>query len=521
MIVLGEMSLWVALLMAGWSVLVSSVGGATHRPELVASGERGIQATLILLIVASAGLGSALLARDFSIGYVASHTSANLPTIYTVSAFWAGRGGSLLLWSLLLAGCSVTVLRANRSRSRDAMPYVAAVLAAVMLVLLVSLLLVADPFERLSWTPPEGRGLSPQLQSPEMAVYLPVLYLGYAATTIPFAFAVAALVRRRITAEALVEIRRWAVASWFFTTAGWFIGMRWAYLQPDRRADWAWHSVESASLLVWIAVTTFLVSVTVQERRGVVRKWNIVLVMSGFLLAIFATLSPGSGIISGVRSLAQSPGGMWIAGVLAAAIVISGVLVIDRLDDLEVTATGGGSRAESPRRYGAYLAGVGVFLLFTALAARSIGRDHDVTLRTGDAVELTDPYGSRWRFVSEGVSRYLILNRRVTAATMSVYRDGAPAGLLTTEQRQHVDSRGAPTHGHSVGPGVIGTPRQDVYAALAGVSGDDMIALRISFNPLMWLVWFAAVVTALGGLIMFWPGREWDRVAVSDAESGE
>lgn len=522
MIVVGEMSLWLALLMAVWSVTVSSIGGATRRAELVTSGERGIHAALMLLAVASAGLLTALLVRDFSVGYVATHTSANLPTMYAISAFWAGRGGSLLLWTLLLAGCSVVVVSANRKSSREVMPYVTAALAAVLFGLLASLLFLEGPFERLAWTPPEGRGLSQQLQSPEMAVYLPVLYLGYAATTVPFALAVAALVIRRITQELFVKIRRWALVAWVFTTAGVLIGMRWAYLEPGWGGHWVWQPVESASLLVWLAVTAFLVSVTVQERRGVLRKWSVVLVMSSFLLAIFATISPGSGIISGVRSLAQSPGGMWIAGVLAAAIVISGVLVIDRLEDLEVTlASERGAAGVKRSRYGASVAASGAILVLVALAAQFMREDRGLTLRTGEAAELTDQYGTRWRFVSEGVSRYLILNRRVTAATLAVYRDGAPAGLLTTEQRQHVDSRGAPAYDPSTKAGVIGTVRQDVYAALAGVRGEDMIELRISFNPLMWLVWFGGAVTALGGLIAMWPGRAANRAAPPDAGSGK
>lgn len=523
MIVVGEVSLWIALLMAGWSLIVSIVGGASDRGELVASGERAVHAVLLLLAVAAAGLWTALFARDFSMAYVASHTSANLPAIYTISAFWAGRGGSLLLWTLLLAGYSVIVVYANRKCDSEGMPFVTAALAAVMLPMIASLLLAESPFARLSWMPPDGRGMSPQLQSLEMVVYLPVLYLGYAAMTVPFALAAGALVVRRITPELLAQSRRWALAGWLFMTVGIFIGMHWAYADPDWRSRWVWHSVESAALLPWLVITAFLISVAVQERTGVVRKWNVVLAMSAFPLAIFATLSPGSGIITGVRSLAQSPGGVWIAGVVAASIVIAGVLVIDRLGDVAVAprAPPASAVGSKRRRYGAYLAASGVVALLVALAAQRFRTDHDVTLATGETAALTDPFGGEWQFVSEGVSRYLILNRRVTAATMSVYRGDAHPRLLTTERRQHVDSRGAPADGPSTEPGLVRTLPQDVHAVLGGTTGNDTIVLRISFNPLVSLVWFSGAIAALGGLFALWPHREVELAAVRDEGSGE
>lgn len=509
MILVGEMSLWIALLMASWTVIVSGVGGAAHKPELVASGERGIRATLVLLGVASTGLWTALFTRDFSIWYVAAHTTANLPTIYSISAFWAGRGGSFLLWTMILCGCSLIVLHADWDDNRELMPYVTAIIAAVILLFLGSIVLVESPFERLNWTPPEGQGMSPELQSPAMAAYLPALYTGYAATTIPFAFSAAALIVRRLTPAWLDQVRRWALVAWFFMTVGILVGMNWAYLEPDRPGHWAWHPVETAALLPWLVTTAFLISLTLQESRGVVRKWNVILLMSGFLLAVFATLSPGSGTISGVRSLAHAPGGVWIAAAFAAAIVVAGVLVIDRLTDLELgssrkTVPGGGKRS----RHGGYVTAFGMVALLVALAAQLWRKEHAVELRTGETAELADPYGGVWRFVSEGISRYQIVNRRVTAVTMSVYLNGAPAGLLTTERRQYADSRGAPTHDPATEAGVIRTARQDVYAALGDVAGEDTVRLRIAFNPLVWLIWVGGAAVALGGLIVWWVRRD-------------
>jgi cytochrome c biogenesis factor len=522
-IVLGEMSLRVALLMAVWAVIVSVLGGATRRPELVASGERGLHAALVLVAVASAGLWTGLVTRDFSIGYVASHTSANLPAMYTISAFWAGRGGSFLLWTLVLAGWSAVALYTSRKCNRELMPYVTASLAVVMLTFLGSLLLVESPFDRLSWTPPEGRGMSPQLQRPGMAVYLPVLYLGYAATTVLFALSTAALVIRRMMAELLAHARRWTLVAWVFTTAGLFTGMRSAYVDADWRGHWLLQPLDSASLLPWLVTTALLLSLAAQERRGVVRKWNVILMLSAFLLAILATLSPGSGSITGVRPLAQSPGGLWTVTLFAAAIVICGVLVVDRLPDLEIAST---SESESGagqtiRRYGRYAAAFGMVVLFVGFAGQLFRKEYGVRLRVGEATELTDPYGGEWRFVSDGVSRYLILNRRVTAATISVYRDGTAAGLLTSEWRQHVDSRGVATYDPSTEPGLISTVRQDVYTVLADLTQEDTVGLRISFNPLAWLVWLGGAAVTLGAVIALWPSRQATRAATLDTGSGE
>jgi cytochrome c-type biogenesis protein CcmF len=656
-ILIGELALWVALLMAAWTAIVSYAGGATRRAELVASGERGIYALLVLVVLASIGLWTALLTHDFSIRYVASFTSANLPRAYTITAFWAGQAGSLLFWMLILAGYSAVAVYTNRDRNRALMPYVTGTLAAVMVFFLATLTLGANPFERLDWVPLDGRGMNPQLQNPGMAIHPPNLYLGYVGTTVPFAFAVAALITRRLTAEWLAAVRRWVLVAWFFNTVGILIGMWWAYVELGWGGYWAWDPVENASLLPWLVNTAFLHSIMVQEKRGMLRKWNVTLVVSAFLLSILGTFITRSGIISSVHSFAQSPVGMWFAGFLVVATVVTAILVGLRLRDLEAPVelesmlsreaaflynnvlfigitfsvlwgtlfpilseavrgekitvgppffnmvnvplglllllltgigpliawrrasranlrrqftapalTGGatlvmllglgmrdpgatitytlvafvlgtlvqefvrGTRArtrmydESPplalarlvarnrRRYGGYIVHLGVIILFAAFAGLAFKSDHDVTLRTGDAAELRDPYGRNWRFVSEGVSRYDALNRQVTAITLAVYRDDERVGLLTSEKRQHVDSRGAPTFEASTEVGIIESLRQDVYAVLAGVTGEDTAQLRISFNPLVMWVWLGGAIMTLGGLVVMWPQRERRRV---------
>ncbi|MDQ2766962.1 MAG: cytochrome c biogenesis protein CcsA, partial [Gemmatimonadota bacterium] len=313
MILIGELSLWVALLMATWGTTVGFAGGYYKRPELIASAERASYATFGFLLLAALGLWTALLHSDFSFRYVASYTSANLPSIYKVTAFWAGQSGSLLLWAFILSGYSAIAVWTNRTRNRQLMPYVTATLSAITLFFVMTLCFGSNPYERLDWIPPDGSGLNPQLQNPGMAIHPPNLYLGYIGTAIPFAFAIAALITRRLDAGWLAAVRRWTLVSWFFNTTGIILGMWWAYVELGWGGYWAWDPVENASFLPWLVNTAFLHSIMVQEKRGMLRKWNVTLVVSAFLLAILGTFITRSGVISSVHSFAQSPVGRWFA----------------------------------------------------------------------------------------------------------------------------------------------------------------------------------------------------------------
>ena len=657
MILIGELSLWVALLMATWAATVSFAGGALKRRDLTVSGERAIYATLIMVVLASAGLWTALFTHDFSIKYVASFSSANLPKVYTFTAFWAGQAGSMLFWCLILAIYSSIAVFNNRARNRELMPYVSGTLAVVMIFFLATMCLGANPFERLDWIPPDGRGMNPQLQNPGMAIHPPNLYLGYVGTSIPFAFAMAALITRRLDAEWLTAIRKWTLIAWFFNTTGIILGMWWAYVELGWGGYWAWDPVENASLLPWLVNTAFLHSIMVQEKRGMLRKWNVTLVVSTFLLSIFGTFITRSGIISSVHSFAQSPVGTWFAGFLIAAIAVTAYLVATRLKDLEAKASlesmvsreaaflynnvilvgiafsvlwgtlfpiiteavrgekitvgppffnavniplglalllltgigpliawrrasianlqrqfagptlaaltvgvllvvfgmrdvaaiiayvfaafvamtviqefykGVGARmrmygegiftgfthlvSRNRRRYGGYIVHMGVVVIFAAFAGLAFKKEFDLTLKDGDAKELTDPYGHKWRFVSQGISQYDLLNRQVTALALDLTRDGKSAGVLTTEKRQHVDSRGAPTFEPSTEVGIRESWQQDVYVVLAGVRDDQSAEIRVTFNPLVRWVWLGGGLMALGGLIVMWPQAERKRV---------
>jgi len=338
-ILLGELSLWVATLMAAWSATVSFAGAAQGRRDLVVSGERAVYATFGFVVLASIGLWTALFAHDFSIKFVASYTSANLPKIYTFTAFWAGQSGSLLFWGLILTLYAALAAWFGRGeRTRDFMPYVNGTMGVISLFFLLTMAFGANPYERLDWVPPDGRGMNPQLQNPGMAIHPPMLYLGYVATSVPFAYAVAALFTRRLDAEWLAPVRRWALLSWFFLTIGITLGMWWAYVELGWGGYWAWDPVENASLLPWLTGTAFLHSIMIQEKRGMLRKWNVTLVVATFLLSILGTFITRSGIIQSVHSFAQSPVGNWFAGFLVFSLAATAFLVATRLPDLESKA---------------------------------------------------------------------------------------------------------------------------------------------------------------------------------------
>ncbi len=338
MILIGELSLWVALLMAAWASTVSFAGGKQRRSDLILSGERAIYATFGFTVLASIGLWTALFTHDFSIKFVASYTSSNLPKIYTFTAFWAGQSGSMLFWALILTFYAAIAVFANRSSNRTMMPWVTGTLGVICLFFLMTICFGANPFERLDWVPADGRGMNPQLQNPGMASHPPMLYLGLVASAIPFAFAIGALLSRKLDAEWLGAVRRWSLVSWFFLTIGIVLGMWWAYVELGWSGYWAWDPVENSSLLPWLTGTAFLHSIMIQEKRGMLRKWNIVLVMATFLLSILGTFITRSGIIESVHAFAQSPVGNWFLFFLIGATAISVWLVVKRLPDLKANA---------------------------------------------------------------------------------------------------------------------------------------------------------------------------------------
>jgi cytochrome c-type biogenesis protein CcmF len=652
-ILIGELSLWVALLMAAWSATTSFAGGAMRRDDLIASGRRALYATCAMVILASIGLWTALLSRDLSYQYVANQISANMPPVYVFAAFWSGQAGSMLFWALILSCYSAIAVFFARRNNRELASYAAGTLAAILVFFIATTAFKANPFIRLDFAPPDGRGMNPQLQNPGMALHPPNLYLGYVATAIPFAFAVAALFTRRLDAEWLSVVRRWALLSWFFLTIGIVLGMWWAYVELGWGGYWAWDPVENASFLPWLTGTAFLHSIMIQEKRGMLRKWNVVLVVVTFLLSIFGTFITRSGIIESVHSFAQSPVGGWFATFFVLSTALTIYLVSTRLKSLEANAElesmvsreaaflynnlvlvgiafsvlwgtlfpilsewvrgskitvgppffngvniplgllllaltgigpliawrkasvqnlkrqfampviGGlsvgallfalGMRsahalityvlcgfvastilqefqkgisarrsihgenvakafvrlvARNRRRYGGYVVHAGIVMMFAAFAGLAFKSEHDITLKTGESFETVDPYGHRWRFVSQGVSLYDQMNRRVVAVSLDTYRDGKRLGLIKSEKRQYLDSQGNNTFEPSTEVGINSTAKLDTYVVLAGVSGADAAEMRVTFNPLVVWVWIGGILMWIGGLVVMWPQAE-------------
>ena len=338
MILVGELSLWVSLLMAIWAGVTSFAGGAMGREDLIASGRGGLYITTLMVILASLGLWTALLTHDFSLSYVAGHTSANMPRVYVFTAFWGGQQGSMLFWALILSCYSSIAIATSREKARELAPFACGTLAAILVFFIATTCLKANPYDRLAFVPADGKGMNPQLQNPGMAIHPPNLYLGYVATAIPFAFAIAALITRKLDASWLLVVRRWSLISWFFLTVGITLGMWWAYVELGWSGYWAWDPVENASFLPWLTGTAFLHSIMIQEKRGMLRKWNVVLVVTTFLLAIFGTFITRSGVIESVHSFAQSPVGSWFATFFFVSTGATIYFVATRLKDLEATA---------------------------------------------------------------------------------------------------------------------------------------------------------------------------------------
>ncbi len=338
MTLLGEFALWMALLAGLWGAVVGFSGAWRTRPELASSTIRSVYATCAALLVASIALWQGLITHDFNIEYVASYTSRNLPDSYVVTAFWAGQKGSLLFWATVLSVFAALAQALTSRRHKELMPTVAAVTGAVVVFFVATMLFAANPFDRLGFTPADGNGLNPQLQNPGMVIHPPMLYLGYISITIPFAFGIAALLSRRLDSGWIVAIRKWTLLSWLFLSVGITLGMWWAYVELGWGGYWAWDPVENASLLPWLTMTAFLHSVMIQEKRGMLKRWNLGLIFGTFMLSIFGTFITRSGVIASVHSFAQSNVGYFFLAFLVLAGVFGFTLLYTRWPQLEPEA---------------------------------------------------------------------------------------------------------------------------------------------------------------------------------------
>src|SRR5213596_5618 len=327
---LGRAALVVCLGLALYALLVGGYAAATRKRRLARSAQNALFAAVASTVVATIVLLAALLRHDFSFAYVAEHTSRRLPTPYTISAFWGGQEGSLLLWLLILTGLSALAVVLARRAAGDLIAWVVPVLGLVTTFFAFMLVAVSSPFAT-QVAPADGAGLNPSLQNPYMMIHPPLLYLGYVGLTIPFAFAMGALLSGRFDERWIVATRRWTLLAWTALGIGILLGAKWAYEEVGWGGYYAWDPVENAALMPWLASTAFLHSVMVQEKKNMLRVWNCVLVSLAFCLSLFGTFLTRSGVLNSIHSFTQSSIGPWFLGFICLVTAASLALVFWRL----------------------------------------------------------------------------------------------------------------------------------------------------------------------------------------------
>ena len=340
---LGSLAILMAFCVALYATLASAVGRVQRKPFLIVSGQRAVYCIWALVTLAAGILVSAIMTGDFRFAYVAEHSNKALPTIYKFTALWSGQEGSLLFWTWLLTTYTAVVAFTNRRRHRDMMPWVLAVLTTIQTFFLVMNNFVANPFKMLATDGlivkvPDGNGLSPVLQYPAMAIHPPMLYLGYVGFAVPFAFAIGSLITKQPGEAWIHTTRRWTLVTWLFQSCGIMLGAGWAYHVLGWGGYWAWDPVENASLLPWLSGTAFLHSVMMQEKKGMMKVWNIVLVSATFFLCIFGTSMTRGGLVQSVHAFARSEIGKYFVTFLAIGIAATAYLIIDRLEYLKSEA---------------------------------------------------------------------------------------------------------------------------------------------------------------------------------------
>ncbi|RKZ11018.1 hypothetical protein DRQ32_06550 [bacterium] len=341
---IGNYALIAALVFACAATLASLSGARLKDTRLLLIGERSVYAVFLLVTVSIASLWTMLLSDEFAIRYIYGHSSEALPLAYKVGSLWSGQEGSLLLWTFVLCAFSAVAVFTQRHRHNRLLP----VAIPVMMVTAVFFLFLnnfrTNPFEQwtgitaagaeVPFTPDDGRGLNPLLQHWAMVIHPPILYIGYIGFVVPFAFCIAALVTRQLGSSWVVTVRRWTLTAWMFLAAGILLGGKWAYMELGWGGYWAWDPVENASLIPWLTGTAFLHSVIVQEKRGMLKVWNVTLICLTFILSILGTFLTRSGVVSSVHSFAQSNVGDAFGVYLVLTVVGCTALILSRLPDL-------------------------------------------------------------------------------------------------------------------------------------------------------------------------------------------
>jgi cytochrome c-type biogenesis protein CcmF len=320
---LGRAALVVCFGLALYAVVAGFAGAYLRRRRLALSAQNALVAAFVAAAVAVVVLLAALVRSDFSFTYVSSFTSRELPLTYKLTALWGGQEGSLLLWLLVLTGYGAAAVLLDRKAGRELVAWVVPVLGIVAVF-------VASPF-KTHMAPLDGLGLNSSLQSPYMQAHPPMLYLGYVGLTVPFAFAMGALLSGRTDERWIVATRRWTLLAWAFLGIGQLLGAKWAYEEVGWGGYYAWDPVENAALMPWLAATAFLHSVMVQERKGMLKVWNVLLVILAFSLSLFGTFLTRSGVLNSIHSFTEGSIGPWFLGFICFVVAASLTLLFKRL----------------------------------------------------------------------------------------------------------------------------------------------------------------------------------------------
>jgi cytochrome c-type biogenesis protein CcmF len=331
---IGSGALLVALALAAYGTVAAAVGARQGRPALVESAQHAALGVFVLLTAGMLLLVYAFLTFDFSVRYVAHNTNLGTPFYYRITALWGALEGSIVLWAWMLGLYTLLVVLRHRTSARELYPWVLAVMLGVVTFFLLVMTVPAPVFARLTPVPVDGRGLNPLLEDSGMITHPVALYLGFTGFTVPFAFAVAALVTGRVGDFWLTTTRRWTILAWYFLSLGLLIGGWWSYHVLGWGGYWAWDPVENAAFMPWLTATALLHSVMIQERRRMLRLWNVALVILTFSLTLFGTFLTRSGVIASVHAFSQGTIGAFFLAFLALVVLVSLALVAWRWDVL-------------------------------------------------------------------------------------------------------------------------------------------------------------------------------------------
>jgi cytochrome c-type biogenesis protein CcmF len=391
---IGSFAIYAALYISLLGTALSFVAGSRNSRRFIKASRFAVYASFGALAVASSILLHAFLTHDFSIQYVAEFSNRSMPLFYLIGAFWGGQAGSLLFWTLVVGTFSAAAVYLNRDSYQDFMPWVQFVCLGVLSGLLLIMAFASNPFEgyQVIANPTSGEGLNPLLQTPKMVIHPPMLLSGLASMTVPFGFALAALITGKIDDRWVKAARKWILIPWLFLSVGNILGGMWAYEELGWGGYWAWDPVENAAFMPWLVATALIHSLMIQERRGMLKRWNVGLMIGTYLLTVFGTYITRSGLIESVHTFAQSDIGNYFLAFLIGVSVVSIGLFIWRWGDMEAEET----LDSAASREAAFMFNNWLFMAMTFVVMFGTMWPKINTWLTGQQVSINPPWFNRW-----------------------------------------------------------------------------------------------------------------------------